>query len=75
MAAQDGVNETLKARDYMHWTGLMNNIRNSTTEIINQEIICRLKTRGSFRYKETDPRILYEGNQRVILRCWLRLAE
>ncbi len=41
MAAREGVNEALKAKDQMRWTGLMNNIRNCVTEIVNQEIICK----------------------------------
>ena len=41
MAVQEGVNEVLKEKDQMRWTGLMNNIRNCATEIVNQEIIYR----------------------------------
>lgn len=41
MSAREGVNEALKAKDQMRWTGLMNNIRNCATEIVNQEIICK----------------------------------
>ena len=39
MAAHEGVNEALKAKDQMRWTGLMNNIRNCATEIVNQAFI------------------------------------
>ena len=41
MAAHEGVNEALKAKDQMRWIGLMNNIRNCVSEIVIQEFICR----------------------------------
>ena len=39
MAARQGITEQLKATDPLEWVGRMNNIRNSTTEIINHELI------------------------------------
>ena len=39
MAALEGVTEKLKAEDQMRWVGLMNDIRNSATEIVNAELI------------------------------------
>ena len=41
MAAREGVTESLKVKDQMSWVGLMNNIHNRATEIVNQEIIFR----------------------------------
>ena len=39
MAAQQGVNEQLKATDQMQWVGLMNNIKASAEEIVLRELI------------------------------------
>ena len=39
MSAQEGVTEALKAENQMRWVGLQNNIRNSASEIVNQNII------------------------------------
>lgn len=39
MAAQQGVNESLKARDQMEWVRRMNNIRNAAEEIVLKELI------------------------------------
>ena len=39
MAKLEGITEQLKAENQMEWVALMNNIRSSTTEIINQDII------------------------------------
>ncbi len=39
MAYQQGITETLKARDQLAWVGAMNNIRSAATEIVNNEII------------------------------------
>lgn len=39
MAEKQGVTEQLKATDQIAWVGKMNAIRNSATEIINQELI------------------------------------
>ena len=39
MAEQEGVTEQLKAERQMEWVGLMNNIRDRATEIINAELI------------------------------------
>ena len=39
MAATQGVNEELKARDQMKWVGLMNNIRHSAEETILNDLI------------------------------------
>lgn len=39
MAAQQGVNEQLKAADQMKWVGLMNNIKASAEEIVLRELI------------------------------------
>ena len=41
MAAQEGVTEKLKEKEQMRWVGMMNNIRNRATEIVNTEIIYR----------------------------------
>lgn len=41
MAAREGVTEKLKAKDQMRWVQMMNNIRNSATEIVNTEMIYR----------------------------------
>ena len=40
MAKAEGINEQLKAADFMAWLSKMNNIRNRATEIVNSEIIC-----------------------------------
>ncbi len=39
MAECEGVTEQLKAVDQMTWVGVMNNIRNRATEIVNTELI------------------------------------
>ena len=39
MAKREGITEQLKAENQMEWVALMNNIRSSATEIINQDII------------------------------------
>ena len=39
MAEREGVTEQLKADNQMQWVGLMNNIRQRATEIINHEMI------------------------------------
>ena len=39
MAAAQGVNEELKARDQMLWVGMMNNIRHSAEETILNDLI------------------------------------
>ncbi len=39
MAAREGVTEKLKEKEQMRWVGMMNNIRNRATEIVNTEII------------------------------------
>ena len=39
MAEQEGVAETLKAKDQMAWVQLMNNIRQRATEIVNGDLI------------------------------------
>lgn len=39
MAKVEGINEQLKAADFMAWVSKMNNIRNRATEIVNSEII------------------------------------
>lgn len=39
MAEVEGVTEALKAADPMEWVGRMNNIRNSSMEIVNVELI------------------------------------
>ena len=39
MAAQQGVNEQLKATDQIKWVGLMNNIKASAEEIVLRELI------------------------------------
>ena len=39
MAAQEGVNEQLKATDQMKWVGLMNNIQNAAEEMVLAELI------------------------------------
>ena len=39
MAKAEGINEQLKAADFMAWLSKMNNIRNRATEIVNSEII------------------------------------
>ncbi len=39
MAEREGVTEQLKAADQMTWVGVMNNIRNRATEIVNTELI------------------------------------
>jgi len=39
MAAAQGVDESLKARDQMTWVGLMNNIRHSAEELVMSELI------------------------------------
>lgn len=39
MAAEQGVNESLKASDQMKWVGLMNSIRASAEEIVLTELV------------------------------------
>lgn len=39
MAKKRGVTETLKASDMMAWIGRMNNIHQSVTEIVNNDLI------------------------------------
>ena len=39
MAKAEGINEQLKAADFMAWVSKMNNLRNLATEIVNSEII------------------------------------
>lgn len=39
MAAHEGVTEQLKAEHQMDWIVRMNNIRNSVTEIVNNDLI------------------------------------
>ena len=39
MAEQQGVTEKLKVENQMLWVGRMNNIRNSATESVNQDLI------------------------------------
>ena len=39
MAECEGVTEKLKADNQMEWVGLMNNIRQTATEIVNAELI------------------------------------
>lgn len=39
MAEREGVTEQLKADNQMQWVGLMNNIRQRATEIVNHEMI------------------------------------
>lgn len=39
MAATEGVNEELKAKDLLTWIGRMNNIRQRAEEIVLTEII------------------------------------
>ena len=39
MAECEGVTEQLKADNQMQWVGLMNNIRQTATEIVNAELI------------------------------------
>ena len=39
MAEREGVNEELKAKDPMMWTGLMNNLLHSAEEIVLPEVV------------------------------------
>ncbi len=39
MAEREGVTEQLKAADQMTWVGVMNNIRNRATEVVDIELI------------------------------------
>ena len=39
MAEREGVTEQLKADNQMEWVARMNNIRNSVTEIVNNDLI------------------------------------
>ena len=39
MAEREGITEKLKADNQMEWVGLMNNIRQTATEIVNAELI------------------------------------
>ena len=41
LAEKDGITETLKATDQMEWVRRMNAVRQTATEIVNQEIIYR----------------------------------
>lgn len=38
---KEGITETLKAENQMEWVQKMNDVRNVTTEIINQDLIYR----------------------------------
>lgn len=42
MAKREGITEQLKADNQMEWVGRMNNIKQRTTEIVNEEIIYRV---------------------------------
>ena len=39
MAKAQGVTEELKSRDGMHWTGIMNNIKNAVCESVLREFV------------------------------------
>ena len=39
MAEREGVTEQLKSDNPMKWVGRINNIRNRTTELVNQQLI------------------------------------
>ena len=39
MAAQEGINEELKAENQLHWVQRMNSIRETATEIVNNDLI------------------------------------
>ena len=39
MAAEQGVNESLKASDQLKWVGLMNNIQASAEEVVLAELV------------------------------------
>jgi hypothetical protein len=41
LAEKEGIMETLKAESQMEWVQKMNDVRNVTTEIINQDLIYR----------------------------------
>lgn len=41
MAEKQGITEQMKAENQMLWVGLMNNIRSSAMEIVNDELIYR----------------------------------
>ena len=41
LAEKEGITETLKAESQMEWVQKMNDVRNVTTEIINQDLIYR----------------------------------
>lgn len=41
LSKNEGITETLKAENQMEWVQKMNNVRNVTTEIINQDLIYR----------------------------------
>ena len=41
LSENEGITETLKAENQMEWVQKMNNVRNVTTEIINQDLIYR----------------------------------
>ena len=42
MAKDEGVDEAMKRRDQLYWSGRMNNIRNHAEEIVLREVICVL---------------------------------
>ena len=44
LAEKENVTENLKATDQMLWVRKMNNIRNRATEIVNADIIYKIKT-------------------------------
>ena len=39
LSEREGITEKLKAENQMEWVARMNNIRNSTTEVVNAELI------------------------------------
>ena len=45
MAREQGVDESMKAKDQMQWVGLMNNIRQAAEESVLTELICQPMSR------------------------------
>lgn len=39
MKASAGITEELKSTDFMHWIGLVNNVRNAAEEIVLKELV------------------------------------
>ena len=65
LAKQEGVTEKLKATDMILWIQKMNNIRNRAMEIVNADIIYKVKHNGG-RECRTDLHSVKNRRQRFV---------